>query len=466
MDKSEWEKQRDEIDLSLKNAERVWALNHGLEDPSVFNSRDLGILRTEVVEQTRDQGIIGSDIQKAIDKTQGKPPSKARLFLARVLSNGFYSYLRLRKALGAPKDSFTITPSRGTRVADCMGLINPGGLVTVKEGDYTIPTRVDVKTDVALRGVGNATSLKADTDGMTVVETDSTKMCMIKDLQVDLNDKALVGVSVKDSWLTNVRAKMINFKANSKGVHVNLATDLTGCYFNHVHLWVPDGEAQPGGTKGIHTEQVGTATYEPNHNFFSGRIKELVYGVHIEHGGQQQCNNLDCSVCDWGFYIETIRNVLLNPYTESCDTHNVTVTKTGQVTIIGGQIAGADIEVQSDATETGQVVWLASEFIKLYGTYNAGASHTPPYVDFITTGEGTIKLKARGNIFDLSNAAGTSFIRFNSDGTIDGAGASTPGILLKDLKGFEDATLSGTARLVEVSVAGVPYYFKIYPTKT
>jgi hypothetical protein len=40
------------------------------------------------------------------------------------------------------------------------------------------------------------------------------------------------------------------------------------------------------------------------------------------------------------------------------------------------------------------------------------------------------------------------------------------GNTIEDMKNWTDATLSGTAKLVEILIGGVPYYFKVYPTKT
>jgi parallel beta-helix repeat protein len=159
-----FESLRDSVQAALSEAERQWAKENHIADPSIFNPRDLGIERKIVVEQARDRGILGIDIQKAIDKVIQPKPSRAKLYVRKVLSGGFYEYLKLRKLLGAPKDSFTITPLRGQRFADLMGLVNPGGLVWVKEGTYSSATQIQLKTNVAMEGTGIATVIQATAD--------------------------------------------------------------------------------------------------------------------------------------------------------------------------------------------------------------------------------------------------------------------------------------------------------------
>jgi len=406
---------RDDVEKTLQQAEREWALSHDVAHSSIFNPRDLGIERQITIQQARDNGIMGFDIQKAIDKLERKQtPSKARLHVAKVMSEGFYSYLKLRRLLGVPKDSFTITPLRGQRFADCMGLINPGGLVWVRDGNYPSTTKISVKTDVGLRGSGPATKIQASTADMTLVETTNTFQSMIKDITVDLNDYALIGVNIKDAWLANVKAKIINFKVNAKGVHIQTTSDLWqapdfgGCYFHNVNLYVPNGEGKPSGTIGIHIERTaGTST--PNHNQFSGRIFGLAYGLKVTHGGAQICEQLDCSDNNYGFWFgeDSIGNVMNDCYAENNTNYEIYLTKGANVIIIGGGISVAlnGIFVESDATKTAQYIWLRGDFIKVAGKYNASAQHAPPYIEFLTDGNNTVRLEAKNGIIRIKYAA-------------------------------------------------------------
>lgn len=236
----------------------------------------MGIERLIEIQQARDKGIVGEDIQKAIDKLENKkPPSQAKLYVAKIMSEGFYSYLKLRRLLGVPKDSFTITPLRGQRFADCMGLINPGGHVWVKEGSYSVLAKVEIKADVGVEGAGPAAILTTSS-AIVLIELDSRMFGALRNVKLNMNSIATKGVHIKDSWYSDIRHVYITgVPAFGFGVHVNLATNALGCYHNKIFARII-GVAQAAGSVGIKTETTAPATYTPNANMFTGRLKHLI----------------------------------------------------------------------------------------------------------------------------------------------------------------------------------------------
>jgi hypothetical protein len=191
---------RDEVEKVLSQAERTWALKHGLADKSTFNSRDLGIERQIVVEQARDNGIMGFDIQKAIDKVaRPEKPSKAKLYVSKVLSKGFYDYLKLRRILGVPKDSFTIgTLKGGNLLPDCMGLVNPGGLVWTKEGSYSITNTLIMNSNVSLNGASREATILSGTVN-PLIQWAAKDFVSVKDLTINGTNKSGDGMKILGS---------------------------------------------------------------------------------------------------------------------------------------------------------------------------------------------------------------------------------------------------------------------------
>lgn len=82
----------------------------------------------------------------------------------------------------------------------------------------------------------------------------------------------------------------------------------------------------------------------------------------------------------------------------------------------------------------------------------------------------TIDAKGSGTITLNGTATGKIVLARSVDvlsaGTIAGLGTGANGIILKNLKNAAAATLSGTAKTVEIDIGGTPYYFLVSPTAT
>jgi hypothetical protein len=65
---------------------------------------------------------------------------------------------------------------------------------------------------------------------------------------------------------------------------------------------------------------------------------------------------------------------------------------------------------------------------------------------------------------DLTVTNGDIIVTANAK-TLSFTGTGTDGGTLKNLKNLAATVLSGTKKLIQIDIAGVPYYFEVYPTK-
>jgi len=135
------------------------AIDKGFLSKSNFSMRDLN-------RRSENKVYDGEDIQKKIDKAhfsnQGEHSRMrwTRNWMAKFLSNGFYNYLKLRRWVGWPKDSFSVRPFYAWRLPDCVSLVNPGGRVFVHDGTYPQASKLKLAyPDIDLCGAGRSTEI-------------------------------------------------------------------------------------------------------------------------------------------------------------------------------------------------------------------------------------------------------------------------------------------------------------------
>lgn len=263
------EKQNEEdVRKILEHIENQQAINSGKADKTSFTNRDLGIQRIVEVEQQRDGGICGEDIQKSVDKAgasaefnQDQSQRRAKEYVFRVLSKGYYDYLLLRKKLGLTKESITISKLRGGyHFSPCVSLINPGGLVWVKEGDYPLSIEVLVQTKEVEISCAPATVLRA-TAAINLVRFYWTTHVVagLKNATLDLNHTALTGLLLQDSWHTiNDGLKIINVGTNGVGVKIYSTDNGMLCLSNYVRCrQIKAYSSQIAGSIGVLIDSAG-----------------------------------------------------------------------------------------------------------------------------------------------------------------------------------------------------------------
>jgi hypothetical protein len=136
------EKLNEEIVQALRKHMR-----HHARDQSIYSRKDLGIDQKIEVYPARDADAW--DIQRAIEKISIPKPNSS---LDKLLSRGYYGYLKLRKILNKPKESFKAHPWLVNHLNACIDLVNPGGIVWVSDGDFNVSQALSVnKCNIALQ---------------------------------------------------------------------------------------------------------------------------------------------------------------------------------------------------------------------------------------------------------------------------------------------------------------------------
>ena len=152
-----------------------------------YTKRELGLRKVREVDPVGDKGGDEIQINKAIQKVgkraekqlkgEGKPRKwrKAREILETIASAGYYGYLVLRRKLGIPLEHPTLKPWYAKFLPWIPALINPGGLVFLREGVYKLTSPVTVQTsNLTLTGFGWATYLKPITNIDKTIHVDAT----------------------------------------------------------------------------------------------------------------------------------------------------------------------------------------------------------------------------------------------------------------------------------------------------
>lgn len=220
----EWEKIGDEIIQKIREGKRTRNIELGLADPSIYTLNDLGIRASQKVYQERDNGIVGFDIQKAINRVERSVRNREKRREAQasgllrqiggaVGGHVYHGYARLAKFLGMPVESAKIRWWNFKHLNSIISYINPGGKVTLEAGNYSVSASIVNKTSVMLAGEGWGTRI-VPTSGITVIEASGTEsvhkhsMCF-KDFFIDGNDLATIGVRAK--WVDDTRFQNVKF---------------------------------------------------------------------------------------------------------------------------------------------------------------------------------------------------------------------------------------------------------------
>ncbi len=110
-----------------------------------------------------------------------------------------------------------------------------------------------------------------------------------------------------------------------------------------------------------------------------------------------------------------------------------------------------EYNIETTGTITASNVTSITTNLSLSGTLAVDGVSTL-HATTLTSGDLTV---TNGNIIVTANAKGLSF-----------TGTASNGGVLTNLKNAVAATLSGTARTVEINLGGTPYYFLVSPTAT
>ncbi len=162
------------IDEMQKQAWRAQLKQRGwLNLEENYSKHELGLRRVLEVDTCGDKGGDECQINKAIQKASavsgkisGKKPRAARKLLEAFASAGYYAYLVLRRKLGIPCEHPVFREWYAKFLPYIPFLINPGGIILLKEGTYDITDNIKLRSNITIQGVGRATVLKGNADAI------------------------------------------------------------------------------------------------------------------------------------------------------------------------------------------------------------------------------------------------------------------------------------------------------------
>jgi hypothetical protein len=300
------ERLSDEIEDLIRQRQR-----RRVQDQSIFSNKDLGVASKVEVYPSRDHDAY--DIQRAINKTSARKTG-VQQFLESALANGFYGYLKLRKLLGWPKESFTARSWLSSRLGDSINLINPGGVVWVADGDYNINQTLDMaKDNIALQlssganlinktgddavKVGDYTRLTrwVDIEGFrsSMIKADSgtvgahllnAHLCGIDGIRVEQHFDA--GILFEGSWGSHMKGVEVFGTLTPRGSHaLKFINTQSGAYQNHQNNQINIKQCWLRGETSAVLVEAPSGLYQPCDIWFEmNTIHSSPKGVHLRAG--------------------------------------------------------------------------------------------------------------------------------------------------------------------------------------
>ncbi|MCW3140570.1 MAG: right-handed parallel beta-helix repeat-containing protein [Methanophagales archaeon] len=198
---------------------------------STYTKRDLGIEHSMVADETDD----GFGIQKAIDRIGCERAPKFSFLekLYTLFSRAYLGYLYTRRLLGHPKDDIDVGKLLGLEypIHVGVGILNPGGMVFVPAGTYSITSAITPKDDMILAGAGTATILDADAD-VTIINGDNANHN-----RITIRDMKLVGYGSGTG-----RGICLGFSNTTLYSNV-INVRISGCGYNGLQMKATEGTA-------------------------------------------------------------------------------------------------------------------------------------------------------------------------------------------------------------------------------
>ena len=227
-----------------------------------YSKSELGLRSVVEVDACDDKGGDEEQINKAIQKLgsvsgkiSGRKRRKARELLEAIASAGYYGYLVFRRKLGIPFEHPVLKPWYAKFLSHIPSLINPGGIILLKEGTFSISSPVLItKSYVKIEGSGAATILKS-TENNTIIRigdrSDTAKNpthVTIADLRIDgssqetatyspESDDTRLGIDIEGTETKDIVVRNCYiYNTGSDGVYGYATGDVlvTGCIVDSV----------------------------------------------------------------------------------------------------------------------------------------------------------------------------------------------------------------------------------------
>jgi len=367
-----------------------------------------------------------------------------------------------------------------TVIQNAIDALTTGGKIFLKGYDFDIgTTQLVLGPYTHLIGMGaNLTSITYTGTAEAVIVKNGTDYCHwsgIKDLKVDAGASATAGIKLQNALYCVL-----------EDVHVTGApTDVpaieidatAGKFSASNQIRQPRISAFQFGIR--YDSAAGANTC--NHNIlFGGSISRGgatdagSRGLDILNGNANFVFGPDLDEFETGIYVDSAANQFFAPRIEAtAGTYGIyqTANATNCVTV-APRFSGTITTKRHWADDT-DCIWISGEGDDCYfktHIYSVDEIHASQLSNqFTTTGDVAISQKATTGSYSIKlktlNSVATQTDRVTIPSNTDEVAIDIHDNIIKNPKNHVASALSGTKKLVEIDIGGVPYYFEVYPTK-
>jgi len=243
-----------------------------------------------------------------------------------------------------------------------------GGRIYLPAGTYLVgplyfPARVIIEGD------GDATVLKFHgTSGFMLspkVLTTSNQFVHIRDLALDMQGKANVGILLTNCWHSSVRRvnirnlstgtyKVDNRELPNAGIALLATAKVSGAYYNTLEQCFVQGVKANYGNTGIYLSC--SSESDPRGANFNRLIQcRTLYcqtGINLNKGNDVYVEMPEVSACEVGIRVKVRKGYLFKPYAEACDT-GILLEKESwwNVVMLSGSFSGTRLPINDEGKE-------------------------------------------------------------------------------------------------------------------
>jgi len=236
--KYDFEQMRDEIEKEFSIAAVNEEIKNNPEIAASFTKRDRGIKASIDIYQSWDGQTNQDDINRAIhkiSKSTNKYSNKeniVRSIVTKLMSDGYYGYMLLRKAIGHKLEHPVLRPWYANRLPQIPSLINPGGEITLTEGEFVLSGQITLdKDNIWLHGKGISTIISGvGTNGNGYIRIDAhleaRNNIKVSDMYIDAtgwstqsNYAPVIGNATSGAY-TSKNIELNNIKIRASNEHV------------------------------------------------------------------------------------------------------------------------------------------------------------------------------------------------------------------------------------------------------
>lgn len=198
----DFERIRDEVEREFSITAVNEAIKNDPDSISSFTNRDRGIKAMQVIDQAWDEQTNQIDINASIQKTnktankESKKESAAKELIKSFLSEGYYGYMLLRKAIGHKLEHPVLRPWYANELFRIPSLVNPGGKVYLTEGTFSLSAQITALSNLVLEGSGWQHTKLLMAASVNAIGLGAYDSITIRDLEIDGNSRSYTPTEV------------------------------------------------------------------------------------------------------------------------------------------------------------------------------------------------------------------------------------------------------------------------------